>query len=441
MVTGDFTAGGTVNLAFVGPVKARNQAYALISSQGQVLDDALQLGSHALPAAMTVDLVLRDGAAWLDLVPDFSLSGLALNGNLGALGRHLNAIVEKGPGGAMQSFLDGVMLVASDDGVNTILDQLQPTSFSALPAASIAAQSRFNDALLSCRPLDGEWRFNGESDCVWVRVATWDYDRDETTAAHGFEQQTFEMSTGVQKGVGEGGRWYLGMGVSVEDSSTEAGPWIASDGSLAQVGGVLKGVFGPASLAMSASAGSGRHDTRRRVPYLGEFAVARSEQDLTLYSADLRVSYDFAGAQGYLRPMLDVDYANLRFDGFRERGAGPVNLVVGESSDDYVALRPALEAGWEWQLDGGSKLRPYARVGTTHVLEGETRVVSARFEGTPAGVAPFVSQVEGEDTYTDVAVGCDWLREKGPSVRFGYFGQFASETDLNSVSLKVWMPF
>jgi hypothetical protein len=67
--------------------------------------------------------------------------------------------------------------------------------------------------------------------------------------------------------------------------------------------------------------------------------------------------------------------------------------------------------------------------------------VSARFEGTPAEVVPFVSEVEGEDTYTDVTVGCDWLRGKGPSVRLGYFGQFSPETDLSSVSLKVWMPF
>jgi hypothetical protein len=290
VVVGDFTAGGTVNLEFVGPVTARNQAYALISSQGRVIGDALQLGSHALPAAMTVDLAFRDGAAWLDLVPDFSLSGLTLNGNLGALGRHLNAVVEKGPGDAMQSFLDGVMVLASDDGVNVVLDQLQPASFTALPATSITAQARFNDALLSCRPLDGERRFNGESDCAWVRVAAWDHDQDETAAAHGFEQQAFEVSTGVQKGVGEGGRWYVGMGVGVEDSSTEAGPWTDSDGSLVQLGGVLKGVFGPASMAVSASAGSGSYDTRRRVPYLGEFAVARSEQDLTLYSADLRVA-------------------------------------------------------------------------------------------------------------------------------------------------------
>jgi uncharacterized protein YhjY with autotransporter beta-barrel domain len=441
VVTGDFTAGGTVNLAFVGPMTARNQAYALISSQGQVLGDALKLGSHELPAAMTVDLVFRDGAAWLDLVPDFSLSGLSLNGNLGALGRHLNAIIDEGPGEAMQSFLDGVMLFASDDGVNAVLDQLQPTSFTALPAASIAAQARFNDAMLSCRSLDGERRFNGESDCAWGRVGAWDQDQDETAAAHGYEQQAFEVSTGVQKGVGEGERWYVGMGVSVEDSTTEAGPWFDSSGSLLQVGGVLKGIFGPASFAVSASGGAGSYDTRRRVPYLGDFVVARSEQDLTLYSADLRVAYDFAGARGYLRPMLDVDYANIRVDGFRERGAGVVDLVVDETSDDYVALRPALEAGWEWKFEGGSVLRPFARIGTTHVLEGESRSVSARFEGTPAGVVPFVSEVEGEDTYTDLTVGCDWLRGKGPSVRLGYFGQFSSETDLSSVSLKVWMPF
>jgi outer membrane autotransporter protein len=177
------------------------------------------------------------------------------------------------------------------------------------------------------------------------------------------------------------------------------------------------------------------------VPVLGETVVARSEQDLTLFSTDLRVAYDFTGDAWYLRPMLDVDYAHQRVDAFRERGAGSLDLVVEEQSGDYFALRPAIEVGREFSFEGGTALRPFARIGTTQVLEGETQLLRARFAGTPAGVGPFTSDVAGDDSFTDVTLGFDLLRAKGLSVRFGYLGQFSSRSDLNSVGLKVWMPF
>jgi uncharacterized protein YhjY with autotransporter beta-barrel domain len=440
VIEGDYTAGGTVHLAFVGPVKARSQAYSLISAAGAVTGDGLTLGSYSVPAAMTVDLALRDGTAWLALEPDFALEGGSTNDNLGSLGLHLNAVVKTGPDTAMQDFLDDIVLLPSDETVNAVLDQLQPASYAALPAASALSQMRFNDAMLSCRSLDGEYRFNSEADCAWARVATWDFDRDDSAAAHGYEQRVYEASAGVQKAVGDDERWVVGMGVSFEDSETQARPWLDSTGWLAQLGGVVKGRFGPVSLALGAGAGTGSYDSRRRVPVLGDTVVARSEQDLTLFSTDLRLAYDFTGDAGYVRPMLDVDYAHTRVDAFRERGAGHLDLVVKQQSDDYLALRPAIELGYEFRFEGGTALRPFARVGTTQVLEGETQVLRARFAGTPAGVAPFASDVAGEDSFTDVTLGFDLLRAKGVSVRFGYLGQFSSKSDLNSIGLKVWMP-
>jgi uncharacterized protein with beta-barrel porin domain len=135
-----------------------------------------------------------------------------------------------------------------------------------------------------------------------------------------------------------------------------------------------------------------------------------------------------------------VDYAHLRVDAFREHGAGVANLRVDESSEDFVAVRPALEAGAEFDSTRGMLLRPFVRLGTTQVVEGDSQVLSARLEGDAAGVAPFTVRTEGEDSYFDAALGFDVLRSSGPSLRFTYGGQFASGSELFAASLKFWVP-
>jgi hypothetical protein len=302
------------------------------------------------------------------------------------------------------------------------------------------AQLRFNEALLSCRTMGGEHRFSGEAECAWARAAAWRYTRDADASSGGFEQDALEASLGVQKAVGDGSRWFAGMGLSVEDTQTEARPYTRSDGQLLQLGGVVKGLFGPFTGALSFGGGLGSYDTTRDVPLAGEGVRARSEQDLTLYSANLRLAYDFAGPAWYLRPLVDVDYAHVAVDAFRERGAGAANLRVDSSSDDFVAIRPALEAGAEVDSARGTLLRPFVRLGTTQVVEGDTHTLTARLEGDGPGVAPFTVESEGEDSYFDVTLGFDLLRSRGPSLRFTYGGQFASGSALYATSLKLWVP-
>jgi outer membrane autotransporter protein len=271
-------------------------------------------------------------------------------------------------------------------------------------------------------------------------VAVWDFEQEGTANMAGYEQSSFEASAGLQKAVGDGERWYAGLGLSYESTDIDADPATQSDGTLVQIGGVLKARLGPTTLALSAGWGTGSYDTQRRITGLEDELVARSEQDLTMYTLHLRGSYDFEGESWYVRPMLDLDYASIDLDGFTEQGAGAANLVVEGRDDQYSALRPAIEVGWEHAFENGTQLRPFARIGMTEVLDGESTAITASFADAPDGVAPFVTRVDGPDSYTDVAAGIDLLRTRGLSLRLGYFGQFSSRTDLNSIGLKLWMP-
>jgi len=439
-VSGAYTAGGVVNLSFLGPVRATTQTYSLVAAGSALESSGLSLGDYDAPAALRVDLTYDGGTALLTLEPDFSLDGLSLTGNQGALGEYFNDVLAAGAGAAMQGMLDKVVLMPTAEALGSMLEQLQPGPYAALSSAAATSQMRFNDALLSCRAMTGEHRFTSERDCAWGRVAVWDFEQEATAQVAGYEQSSFEASAGLQKAVGDGERWYAGLGLSYESIDIDADPATRSDGTLVQVGGIIKGRFGPATAALAAGWGTGSYDTQRRVTVVDDELVARSQQDLTMYTFRLRASYDFEGRSWYVRPMLDFDYASIDRDGFTERGAGAANLAVEGRDDDYSALRPAVEVGWEHGFESGTQLRPFVRLGATAVLDGESTAITAGFADAPDGVEPFVTRVDGPDSYTDVAAGIDLLRTRGLSLRLGYFGQFSSRTDLNSVGLKVWMP-
>ncbi len=440
VIHGDYTADGVVNLLFVSPPKATHQAYELVSVQGRTIDDGLLLSTFEMPVIMTASLSQRDGGTWLDLQPDFSLGGDDLPANDSALGEHLNAIVDAGASPGMQAMLDSLLLSPDKDVLRAALDQLQPTPHTVLATTGLHAQWRLTDAMMSCRRLDGEYRFADEGNCAWARASTWTSTQESTGRATGYHESSDEVSTGVQHSLGGGGMWYGGIAVAYERPQLDDGAAWHSNGSLTQLGAVFKGRMGPFTAALSGTYGTGRYDTRRPVPFLGDDAVARSKQDLTLTSADLRLAYDFQHAAWYLRPLLDVDFTHVQVDRFAEQGAGPANLIVEKQSHDTTALRPAIEVGTELRLESGNALRPFARVGATQVVAGRTSSIAALFAEAPDGVAPFVVENRVDDSYADVLVGLDLVRAHGLSARFTYGGQMSSHTSSYAVGLKLTVP-
>ncbi len=107
---------------------------------------------------------------------------------------------------------------------------------------------------------------------------------------------------------------------------------------------------------------------------------------------------------------------------------------------EIVSATPAFEIGAEYGESGKTLYRPYLSVGAT-VFGDNDFSVSAKFEGTPSGVAPFAVASEFDDVLGVVSAGVDILSQSGVNLRVGYTGRFGERTEEHSGGLKLSIDF
>ena len=143
----------------------------------------------------------------------------------------------------------------------------------------------------------------------------------------------------------------------------------------------------------------------------------------------------------YLRPQVDAGVTYVDLGDFNERGANGANLDVKGHNETYTSLQPAVEVGQEIKRRDGTLVRPFAKLGFTHFFSGTTPEVSAVFQGAPAGVSPFTVKGDIDETFADVSLGLDILKEDGINFRLNYMGQFSGDMKNQGLGFKVTVPF
>jgi outer membrane autotransporter protein len=205
-----------------------------------------------------------------------------------------------------------------------------------------------------------------------------------------------------------------------------------------QGGVVVKGNYGNLTMAASIAGGHGDYDSTR-LAFNG--AVASSEQAVDSISAQLRVAYAFDRTRWYWRPMLDLNYADVRRDAFVETGAGVYNLQIQAGDDTFVTVQPQIEAGYDMPVFEGGLARWYARLGVTQYLTDAAVDVSATMAGAPVGVTPLTVTQSLDETLGDVGLGVDLFSAGGMVLRIGYNGQFSSHSATHGGMVKFSIPF
>nr|NIQ94486.1 autotransporter outer membrane beta-barrel domain-containing protein [Desulfuromonadales bacterium] len=187
--------------------------------------------------------------------------------------------------------------------------------------------------------------------------------------------------------------------------------------------------------------GYGWYDTQRDIDFLPTPTRAVGEQEIGFFSVHARLAHVTEREHWYLRPQIDAGVTHVNLEDFREQGAGGANLDVRGHEETYVSLQPAVEVGQEIERPDGTLVRPWAKLGITHFLSGPTPQITAVFQGAPAGVAPFSVTGDVDETFADVSLGLDVLKEDGINFRFNYTGQFSEDMKNHGVGLKITIPF
>ncbi len=90
---------------------------------------------------------------------------------------------------------------------------------------------------------------------------------------------------------------------------------------------------------------------------------------------------------------------------------------------------------------GENLLRPFIKVGMTRFFGDTSPEVSAVFQGSPVGVAPFTVTGDVDETFANVEVGAMFLGSDQVTLKLNYTGQFSGNVRSHGGSLKVTFPF
>ena len=445
-ISGSGSFGGTTELDLVHPGRIRPGTHrALIASAaGGISDDSIALDFR--PSAVNQYSLLFDAANHQDLmieiVTDFALSGngYPLSANQRIIGEQINAIQNAGGSDAFEPVVSHLVEQPDNASLAVAYDHLSPASLLSTETASVNANLRFNESMLSCRQRGEPYRFVREGQCNWFQALGRRFDRDSSATASGFREHAFEISGGSQRAVNE--KWHAGWALSYERSKLDLHSSLGeSDGDRFQAGAVLKGNFGPTTFSSGLTIGYGSYTTDRNTGLPAPDTIASSRQDVTALALHLRLARVYPKGNWYLRPMIDGGVSFTHFSGFHETGAGGANLIVRSHNETYPSLQPALEIGGEIERTDGTLLRPYAKLGLTHFFGGTVPEITASFEGAPQQIAPFTVRGETDKTYGDVTLGLDILKTSGSVLRVQYNGQFSDKVHGHALALKYAMPF
>jgi len=445
-VSGTSTLDGRVevNRLKSGFAKPGTTEYTVASSAGTILDKSGLELTAAESAVVSYEL-LDDPGDDVNLVlsstVDFSSSGKGrrkFRRNREAFGRYVNAVMQAGGSEEFAPLAASFVEMPDQASLGRAYDRLIPESLGSLGFESVVSSAGFNDAMHSCRQRQGDYRFVSEGECRWMRLDAASRDQDETSKNPGYDLDTYSIAGGAQHKIAAD--THLGYALSYQKSDFDA-DLTDSDGKQVEAGLILKRRYNAAMVSGSVSAGYSWHDTDRDVPpSVG--VTAESDQEIYLGSVHARASYDFLqGANGYIRPLVDLGYTRVYRKDFKEKGAGAANLNVDSEDDDFVTVQPAIEFGGELHGDNGALIRPYLRIGATHYLSDNEHKVTASLQGAPVSVAPFTVKTESDDTYADLSLGVDLISSKGANLRFNYSGQFSDDYDAHAASIKLSIPF
>jgi uncharacterized protein with beta-barrel porin domain len=368
---------------------------------------------------------------------DFAPQGL--NENQSAIGNYINAIQLAGGSATLAPIVATLFGMPDAQGLADGYNHLTPEVYSGYQATTLASNLQFSNAMLSCRTREGQFRFVREGECGWMTIAGNALHQERTSSNLGFNRNAFTVAGGFQKGIG--GNWHLGIGLGYERSWLDVGSLASSRGHQVQGGLVAKGQLGATSFSASITGGHGWYDAKRFVNLPTPGVTAKSDPQLSFVLNRFRLAHDFEQKSWYARPMADLGIAYIYSHRFNERGAGAANLDVRSENETYITLSPALEVGGEIALAGGVLIRPFAKVGLTHLFTGNTPGITASLQGAPAGVAPFTVTGKNDKNYGDVSLGLDVLNTSGVNVRLGYTGQFSKRTKSHGGHLKLSIPF
>lgn len=363
-----------------------------------------------------------------------------LNDHEAGIARYLEAVYDSGNAGyggllAAADDIAAAELAGSGARFGLRLQELSPGALLADAASNLSlSQQRFDD-LFDCSDRTARRLADGEG-CVTGQIRATAIDQGSSDGV-GYDGQLYGFSVAARE-------------VPLMDNVTVAGAigYDRSDfdgdyGLSHSEGDIFHASVGITQhwngFALTGAVGGSYawQDTDRRIDFLGDRRVARSDHQTASVGGRVRVAYAFGKPEGYIKPFVDVDVIRSQADGFRESGAGEANLVVDASKETAFRVTPAVEIGREFSV-GETLTITGALNGGVSLSSVDNYATSAGFADAP-GEARFITNIAVPDTLGRVGASIQASRSERLALGLRYDGAYGDHFDSHAGSLQaIW---
>lgn len=253
----------------------------------------------------------------------------------------------------------------------------------------------------------------------------------------GFDARTWAMRVGGQGEIAED--WFIGGPIGYETSKFSGDERPESlDAQSIMAAIALTREIGAFKLSGAIGGGHTWGTSRRAIAGFG--VTARADPQSSFLFGRLKGAYQLtAGDAAYIEPSLALDVFGLRQAGYRERGAGALNLVVGSDTQVLAGLTPAVEIGTRLDVLPDVAVRLFAKGGLTFLSDDEF-TSHARFAGLSAMDA-FETTTPIGDVLGSVSAGFAVTKGDTFELRLNYDGTFAQDVQSHGGTLRLGYRF
>jgi uncharacterized protein YhjY with autotransporter beta-barrel domain len=433
-ITGSLDLKGkfVLQIADPGHILPGDHTASILNGSGVVTASGLQLVAPTSSIA-TFELKTTKDDLNLHYVVDFSPAGF--NVNRTAVGDHINSIQLAGSTNAFAPVTAELFWEPSQVNLANYYDSFSAETYADQVAVTNFAIAGFTDSMMTCPTTPGQ---DEADDCVWTKAGGRQLTLDATAQDMAYKERSAGLQGGFERGAGP--HWRLGMALSGENLRTGVPTRTQGEGDRYQVGVVAKAIDGPLTGAMAFTAGTSTVDTRRAVLLPSGLRMAEAKQRQTFQAITARAAYRIGTDKAYAKPIAELNWARISTDAFAEKGAGALNLVAPKQADQSTRASVKLEVGGEF-MQGVTAIRPYARIGASHMLSGSAPQFTTAFEGAPPVAGSFDVASRLDKTTTDAELGVSLVNAKGASAKLNWSGQFGDRVSNQALAVKFTLPF
>ena len=339
---------------------------------------------------------------------DFKSSGLATSEDRGNVASYLQKLWDLADSRS-GSLFDRFTGVRSARQYQQALDAVAHDGQFARAANQVHESFAAMNRLMSCPTFVGNGVLLREGDCAWGRVNSSWLERGTTESDNGYRIRQTTLQFGAQKEFVPD--WFAAASFSYGFGNISS-PGVSGTNDTFAGGAALKHVLGPWQFAVAIHGGFENGDVRRMT--FGGVAASRPES--AFVAGRLRAAYEFDIRSWYLRPYVDLDVSHVKLFGYRERGAGILDLNVLGNANTSFMVTPSLEIGGRTNLDGAT-LRSYVTLGASFLSGG---AVTTQIKLDEFNLAPFAVKTGAPTAYGNFSAGLEWINRNGFELRGEY---------------------